>query len=219
MSPLNTQYTFARAVNEIMIRMGRRSDNSFEDRVGDYLDSAQLRIAQTYLEVPDLEDLVTIHFAADTQEYDLRTTSPPITDFIGIKYVKNLETEYRMRRFSFEEYRQLVNQATADPMRWTRKGYTFAMDPIPAEAGDIQLEFRRQPALGVLELGNQWQDSLMKLATSIAWSALMEHERAKSIFMELPAALQLALQQPLDQYQWESAFDPDLGIRPMSWGY
>lgn len=218
--PIDGQYTFQRAVNEIVLRMGRRGDNDFQGRVADWLNTAQYRIASSYVEVPDLEDQLTLPLTEDIQEYDLRTTSPPITDIIGIKWVKNEQTGYNMRRFSFTEYQQLVNQAVGDPLRWTRNAYLLAFDPVPQDSTTtVTVRFRRNPGYGVFELGNQWQDSCMKLATAIGWSAMMEHERSKQIQMELPPILQAAVATQLDQYMWEAAFDPDLGIRPMSFGY
>lgn len=218
--PIDTEYTFERAANEVVLRMGRRNDNGFTDRVTDWLASAQYKIAQSFIEVPDLEDEVTLAITEGVKEYDLRTTSPPITEIVGLKWLKYEKTGYRLRRFSWDEYRDLVNQASSDPVRWCRRAYTLAFDPIPVTSGySVTIQFRRLPMYGALELGNQWQESVIKLATAIGWSALMEHERSKAVFAELPLILQAAVSQQLDQYQWEAAFDPDLGIRPMEWGW
>lgn len=218
--PIDGQYTFQRAADEVILRMGRRSDNNFSDRVADFLNSAQYKIVASYIEVPDLEDELTLPIVEDVAQYDLRTTSPPITDIVGLKWLKYEKTGYRLRRFAWDEYQNLVNQSSSDPMRWTRRGNILAFDPIPDTSGyDMTIQFRRNPQYGVLELDTKWHESVIKLAVSYAWSAMMEHERAKAIFAELPATLQMAVSQPLDQYQWEAAFDPDLGIRPTSWGW
>lgn len=217
---IDPQYTFARAQDDVVLRMGRRNDNYFLNRAADWLDSAQYRIAASFVEIPDLEDQLSLPMTEAVAEYDLRTTSPPLTDIIGIKWVKNESTGYNMRRFSYQEYQELVNQPSGDPIRWARNGWRFAVDPMPLTSGyDVTVRFRRNPQHGVLELPNQWQDACIKLAVSLGWSALMEHERAKAVLAELPPILQMAIAQQLDQYQWESAFDPDLGIRPTSWGY
>lgn len=218
--PIDPQFTFERAVHELILRFGKRADNNFHQRVTDWLNSAQYRIAVSLVEVPDLEDQLELPITEDVQEYDLRTTSPPITDIVGIKWVKNNATGYRMRRFPYGEYQQLVNQAVAPPMRWARNGYKLALDPIPDSSDfTITVRFRRMPRYGALEVGDQWQDLCMKLAVSLGWSSLMEHERARELLAELPAVLQLATNSPIDQAQWEAAWDPDLGIRPMSYGY
>ena len=217
--PLDPQYTFARAADEVLLRMGRRNDNHFVERVNDWLNSAQYRIVSSYIEVPDLEDTLTLNITEDVNEYDLRTTSPPLTDIVGLKWLKYEKTGYRLRRFSWDEYQNMVNQAHGDPMRWARRGYVLAFDPIPNESGfDVTIQYRRNPQYGVLELDTKWHESVIKLAVSYGWSALMEHERSRAVVAELPALLQMAVNTPLDQYMWESAFDPDLGIRPMSWG-
>ena len=218
--PMDAQYSFDAAVDEMVLRFGRRNDNSFQARCREWLNSAMYRAAASLIDAPDLEDTLTLTIDNTVNEYDLRTTTPPITDIIGIKYVKNLWTGYRMRRFSFEEYRQLVNQANGDPMRWSRKGYVLALDPVPNnDTTTMTIEYRRLPEAGVLEFDSKHHDSLIKIAVSIGWSALMEHQRGQSVMAELPPTWQAALAQPLSQEQWEAMWDPDLGLRSMASGY
>lgn len=218
--PLDPQYSFDSAADEIVLRLGRRNDNNFPSRVREWLNSAMNRAAASLIDAPDLEDTLTLTIDDGINEYDLRTTTPPITDLIGIKYVKNLWTGYRMRRFSFEEYRQLVNQASGDPMRWARKGYVLALDPVPNNnTTQVTIEYRRLPEAGVLEFDSKHHDSIIKMATAIGWSALMEHQRSQSVTAELPPIWQAAFASPFSQEQWEAMWDPDLGLRPMSAGY
>lgn len=218
--PLDPLYSFAQAQDEVILRLGRRLDNDFQGRCAQYLNSAIYRIATSFMDVPDLEDYVNILIAPDVNEYDLRTTSPPINEFVGLKWMKYEKTGYRLRRFAYDEYKNLVHQASGDPVRWARNGYTLCLDPKPNTAGyNLVMQFRRLPQQGFLELDSKWHENAIKMAVFIGWSAVMEHERARAVLAELPAQFQLLVQQPIDQAQWESAFDPDLGIRPLSFGY
>lgn len=219
--PIDPQFTFARALNELILRMGRRNDNDFTQRATDWLQSAQYRIASSYVDLPDLEDELDLPLTEDVAEYDLRTTSPPITDIVGIRWIKNTHTGYMLRRFPYTEYQQLVHQATGDPMRWCRNGYVLAFDPKPATGVnyDVTIKFRRMPQYGQFEIGDDYQDAAIKLASAIGWSALMEHQRAQAVQAELPPVLQFLVSGQLSQSQWEAMVDPDLGVRPLSYGY
>ena len=218
--PLDPEYSFAQALDEVILRLGRRNDNDFQGRCVYYLNSAIYRIATSFMDVPDLEDYINIPIAPDVNEYDLRTTAPPINEFVGLKWMKYEKTGYRLRRFPYDEYKNLVHQAHGDPVRWARNGYTLCLDPIPtAPDYDLVVQFRRLPQQGFLELDSKWHENAIKMAVCIGWGAVMEHERSRAVLAELPASFQLLIQQPIDQSQWEAAFDPDLGIRPLSFGY
>jgi hypothetical protein len=221
-------YSWTEATSELKLRLGNRRDLAGSgvsdglDRLGHWLDSAQARIAKSLLDMPDLEDNVTLTTIDGQSEYDLRTIIPPATEIVGIRYVKNTTTGLRLMRFPFVEFRELVDQAEGSPVRWTRLGFNMAFDPEPDDDEDILIEYRRRPRLGTVELDSEWQEEWLKLAEFIGWQALDQPEKATSAFTMLPARLQVLIQQPLDQDQWESLWDVDQKIVPRSfegWHY
>lgn len=211
-----SQYTFNTAVEELIFRFGNRTD--LTSRAGEWINAAQQRVARSLIDMPELEDIIEEFTVTENIPiYDLRTTAPALVNIIGLRTIKNNETGYRLRRFPWYEFRSLVNQAGAQPSRWTRRGNYLAFDPKPDETVTMLIEYRRRPQMDVLETPSEWQEDLIKLATSIGWSSLGEHERSRAILAELPATLLQSWQQPLTQEQWEAFYDPDLSFLPRGW--
>lgn len=211
--PFDPLYTFAQALDEIQYRFGKRNDNDFRKRSTRWLDSAQQLIAQSWLEVSDLDDTVeSLPYVSGTREYDLRTTSPPIPNIVGIRYIKDNETGYRLHRFPYTEFLTIVSPAAGLPKRWTRRGYVLAYDPQPNAPGSVTFGYRRYPAYGVVELGSEWHEPLIQLACFTGWRALKDYKAAEANFTELPIGLQAVLQQPFNQMEWEAIWDDDLKV-------
>ncbi len=227
--PLITLYSFAGAQVELSLRLGGRNDSSsgvsFSNRTAQWLNSAQLLMAGSTIAMPDLEQTATINLNSGQNEYSFNSTIPPLTDIIGIEQIQIIDTtqtpvlKQRMARFPFREYRALSLQASAQPTRWTRKGYIIAFDPIPDKAGyQVLFDYRKQPVVNGVSVPAQFQEQWIKLAVYMAWSSLGQNDKAQATYAELPTTLRTALEQPLDDEQWDSLKDPDLGIRPSNWG-
>lgn len=213
--PLYSLYTFTSAKDELRLRMGRgASSTDLDARLKNWLDAAQLRIAQSAIPIPDLEDQTTLRLANGQSEYDLVATRPSLTNIIGIEHVRNSTTGQRMMRFPWVEYRSLTTQATGNPLRWTRRGYVVAFDPQPDTETDVLFEVRKRPELGVVVLPSEWQEDWIRLAAVIGWSALQQHDRTRALTRELPISLQAAINQELSQDEWEANYDSDLAIWP-----
>lgn len=211
-----SQYTFNTAAEELVFRFGNRTD--LADRSGEWINAAQQRVARSIIDMPELDDIIEeFPITEDISQYDLRTTSPALTNIIGINGIKSNETGYRMRRFPWWEYRSLVNQGSAEPTRWTRRGFHIAFDPKPSKTITAIVEYRRRPQMDVLETPSEWQEDLIKLATSIGWSALGEHERAQVVQSEMAPLFQAAIAAPLTQEQWEAYYDENLSFLPTGW--
>lgn len=212
-----------------MLRLGGRNDTSngiaFANRTQQWLNSAQLLMARATIAMPDLEETATITLNSGQNEYSFNSTIPPLTNIIGIEQIQIIDTttnpvmKQRLQRFPFREYRALSLQATARPTRWTRKGNLIAFDPIPDKAGyQVLFDYRAQPVMNGVSVPVEFQELWIKLAVYMAWSSLGQNDKAKATYVELPATIRGALEQPLDDDQWDSYRDPDLGIRPSNWG-
>lgn len=223
MAVFDPLFTFEQAEEELTLRLGNRRDISA--RTASWLDAAQLRIAQSLIELPSLETSLTFDAVEDQSEYDLTTIIPPPSDLIGIKFVTRQENQaatvpnLRMIRFPFVEFRSLVNQASSPPVRWCRYGTTFAVDPMPDGLYPILLEYRRRPRYGISELDSVWHEDWIKVAEFFAWQALLQPDMAKAAFDMISLRIQALIQTPLDQDQWEAAFDVNLGVRMMGRGW
>ncbi len=227
--PVNTLYSFAGAQVELSLRLGGRNDSSsgvsFSNRTAQWLNSAQMLMARATIAMPDLEQSATFNLNSGQNEYSFNSTIPPLTDIIGIEQIQIADTtqtpvlKQRLARFPFREYRALSMQATAQSTRWTRKGYIIAFDPIPDKAGyQILIDYRKQPVMNGVSIPAEFQEQWIKLAVYMAWSALGQNDKAQLTYRELPTTIRTALEQPLDDDQWDAMNDPELGIRPSNWG-
>lgn len=221
-------YLFGSALTELTLRLGGRSDSSggvaFANRVTNWLNTSQAMLARTVLTLPDLDRVAELALIEGQNEYSRLSTTPPLTDVLAIRCVQIVDdsqspqTKMRARRFPWLEYRALSSLASRRPTRWTRRGDLIAFDATPdSEYYTAVIDYRRRPTLGQSSLNTEWQEPWLKLAESLGWAALGNHERAAQLRNELPLNLRNAVEQPLDEEQMESMFDPDLAIVPESW--
>lgn len=210
--------TFTQAATELQYRIGNRTDlgSGSQNRISLWLDMAQIRIASCVIACETLDvvgfPMITV---ADQSEYGLFQILPPATDIIGILDMRNDSQGVKMQRFPWQEYRSLNQQAQGQPLRWTRMGYTLALDPQPDQEYDLLIDYRRNPQRGVSELPNRFQDDWITVAEWVAWKALLKPDRAATAFSLLPSHLQMVFANPLDQNQWEALMDSDLAVRPI----
>lgn len=206
----SVHYTFTQARDELILRMGNRTD--ITSRATRWLDSAQVLIARSLLDMPDLTMIVNnVHFASN--EVSLIATIPELVDMIGIISVRDDTNDRKLIRFPWWEYRSLHTVPTSPPSRWARQGYQFALDAYE-DPIDLTFEYRRQPARAVCEIDNVYQEAWITAAEWIGWKALQRHNDAAAAFKLLPPSIGLAISQPLTQEQWEAALDPQLAFGP-----
>ena len=210
-------YTFGSARDELQLRMGRSaatSDSGFTARLTNWLDSAQQKLAGSFIDIPELDEAVEgLPLVSGQAEYNYTQWSQPLTDLLATKSIKNTTTGYKMRRFPYNEYLSLTTQSQGDPFRWARRGFVYAFDPEPDDAFEITVSYRRYPELGVL-IGPRWHEDVIRLATFLGWSALLKSDLAKVVYAELPANLQIAVTNTPSQEDLEAYFDPDLSFTP-----
>jgi hypothetical protein len=222
--PFAPLYTFTQAETELQLRLGNRTDlgSGSANRIDQWLDNAQMRIAACMLACEDL-DVYGFPFTTNDGQtvYGLLDILPPATDIVGIFSIRNDTTGVKVRRFPWQEYRSLNQQAQGPPMRWARWGYNLALDPQPDDAYDMLIDYRRNPQRGVTEIPNRFQEDWLHLAESMGWQSLMKPERAVQAFGRITANLQSMLSMVLDQDQFESTWDQDQVIAPigMDWPY
>ena len=227
--PIDILYQFGGAVAELQLRLGGRNDSSggiaFTSRLTQWLDSAQYLIARCPVSLPDLDTTTAIlDLIPDQAEYIMNSTTPPITNRIGITLIQMVDPtssptfKMRMRRFPWNEYRALSQQASARPTRWTRRGDMLAFDPIPDKDGyEARIDYRRMPQQGVCNIDAAYQELWIKVAKWLAWSSLDQPDKARASLAELPPLFQTWIQMPLDEDQWEAMADPDIAIVPQGW--
>lgn len=221
--PFNTLYTFNQAEDELKARLGNRTDlgSGSGDRLANWLNSAQYRIAACVTAAEDLDQTFSFQTVDGQSEYDEVSIIPPLTNVIGIRDIRNDTTQVSLRRFPWVEFRSLNQQAPGAPLRWTRFGYTLAFDPQPDAGGPytISIDYRMQPLFGVTQLPNWCQEDWITVAEWIGWKALMKPDRAQAAVAMLPAALAMNVQQTLDRDRWESMYDTAQVIAPMGFDY
>jgi hypothetical protein len=206
-------YTWAQAVTEVTLALGNRSDIS--TRVPQWLNEAQFLMAKCDIELPRLEQTVSSFITvAGTAEYALTATpfSNP-TDLLGIRFVKNLTTGVGMWRMNWDDYRKLVQQASSQPNRWTRKGYTLALDPKPDAVYTLEIDYRRRPALATIEIDGEWQGVLIDAATYTGARRLGMDEVAQRARAGIPLMVLKGLQEPLSQDDLETKWS-DATLQP-----
>jgi hypothetical protein len=220
--PFNPLYTFSQAHDELQLRLGNRTDlgTGSADRLNQWLNSAQLRIAGCTIENPDWDVLAFPMTTVNGQsEYSLLEILPPLTGFVGIKNIRNNTTQVKCRRFPWSEYRSLSQQAPGPPMRWTRWGYIIAFDPQPNDEYQILIDYRRQPTYDTTEIPNIFQEDWLHLSESYGWQALMKLDRAQAAASRISANLQMYLNMQLDDALWDSYWDTDQTIAPFGFDF
>lgn len=200
-------YTWANAETEVNNRIGNRSD--IATRVTKWLNSAQLFLAKCDIELPRLESVSGNLPTVDaTSEYTLTSFSEFTNNqIIGIRALRNSTSGFRMWKFGFDEYRSLSTQASGPPIRWARKGNLLAVDPKPDGVYNMIADYRRRPTAGTVEIDSEWHEVWIDLATYLGRRALQDYEEAILVYRGLPGMIQLRLQQPLSQDDWEYQWD------------
>lgn len=221
--PFNTLYTFNQAELELQARLGNRTDlgSGSSDRLANWLNSAQYRIAACVTAAEDLDQTFSFQTVDGQSEYDEVSIIPPLTNVIGIRDIRNDTTQVSCRRFPWTEFRSLSQQAPGPPLRWTRFGYTLAFDPQPDSEGPytILIDYRMQPLYGVTQIPNWCQEDWITVAEWIGWKALMKPDRAQAALAQIPAGLAINVQQVMDRDRWESHYDTDQVIAPVGFDY
>lgn len=215
-------YNFGTMRTELTRRLGGRVDTTTRDRADRWLDSAQLQFAKCFIELPLLEQVVEgFSVVEGTSEYNL-SSSPFFTfgDIIGIRSVRNntANQPLRMHRFPFESYRAISQQAESMPVRWSRKGTLFVVDPKPDDQYELTIDYRRRPQLGVIELDSEWHEAMLNYATFIGWNALSQPNLAQSALNAIPASTLRDLQTPIPEEEWEAYWDQP-GFQPAASGF
>lgn len=201
-------YTAASAQQEMLFGLGNRTN--LVTRVAVWFDEAQVWLAKSELELPRLETVVTLNTVVNQPEYSLLAApwSNP-NDIIGLRLLKNVSTTQNLRlyRFDFDEYRSLSSQAKGPPNQWARKGTTLALDPIPDAIYPIQVDYRRRPLPGVMEVDSEYQTVLIGVGIYLGFVRMQQVGKAREVFSTLPQWVQIRLQEPLSQDQWEMLWD------------
>lgn len=206
-------YSAATAQEEIRLGLGGRSN--LTTRIQAWFDEAQLLIARCEIECPRLDAVVHLFTQVGVAEYSLLAApwSNP-NNIIGLRLLKNVSSGINLRlfRFDFDEYRSLSSQASGPPTQWARHGTTLAFDPVPDQIYDIQVDYRRRPAAQTVEVDSEYQTILIDLAIYLGFRRLQEWSKAQAHFSLLPAWLQVRLQQPLTEQDWEKQWDEPQAI-------
>lgn len=222
------QYNFLSARNEVINRLGGRNDALTLKRATEWLNSAQLLFAKSYIELPRLHQVTTqVKLVANTAEYNLLAQAPDLSDIVGLMAVRNEDKEslsssaanpLRMWRFPFREYRTFGKRATGRPTRWARHGNLFVVDPIPDDTYLLKIDYRRRPQFETLEIDSEWHEPLINCAVYYGWAALDQYNLAQSALAMLPAWLLAQIQTPIQEEEWEQYWD-GVGLQPVACGF
>ncbi len=221
--PFNSLFTWDQAATELQLRLGNRTDlgAGTANRIDQWLNSAQYQMASIVSECEDLDNTFSFFTIDGQSQYSETQIIPPLTNVIGIKDMRNNTVQVSMRRFPWNEFRSLNQQAPGPPLRWARWGNTIALDPKPDAGGpwEILIDYRTQPIFGTVMVPNWVQEYWITYAEHVGWKALMKPDRAQSAFQILPAQLQVQLSQIMDRDRWESMMDDDQTIAPVGFQY
>lgn len=205
--------TFDQCVEELVDRIGGRND--IDLRMRDWVNQAQAHFARCAIEAPLLEGIKTVPTIAGQTEYDYTTeVNWGLTELIGIRLMRNTTKAWLMHRMSWEEYRRLSTQSNSSPVRYARNGHLIALDPVPTAVEQLKIDYRKMPQDGVLAFDTSWTEWLIRYAAYIAWGAVQEYDQAKAVFTSLPMWLQVRLQSPLAEAEWEAMWDNEAGMVP-----
>lgn len=138
-------YTFVSMRIELLRRLGGRTDSTSAVRAGEFLNSAQLKLAEANFQIPFFEGVATVTFTEGQDEINILQATPttPLTDsiiegdttivdsrsyvnnfsdLIGIRLVQRLPLEtnsndigWRMHRMSWAEWREGEQVASTGP--------------------------------------------------------------------------------------------------------
>lgn len=221
--PFSSLYTWGQAQTELQLRLGNRTDlgSGSDDRLAFWLNSAQYLIASAITAAEDLDQTFSFQTVSGQSQYNEVSILPPLTNVIGIRDVRNDTTQVVCRRFPWQEFRSLNQQAPGPPLRWTRYGYTLAFDPQPDDDGPytILIDYRMQPQFGIVQLPTWTQEYWITTAEWIGWKALMKPDRAQAALQLLPQTIAAGVQQPMDRDRWESMNDTDQVIAPIGFSF
>jgi len=216
------QYTWVSARTELLRRLGGRNDATTTLRANEWMNSAQLTLTKSYIEFPRLEQVTTqVLFVAGQSEYNLLSVAPDLSDIIGIRAVRNeglhigpdTTNPIRMYRFPFGEYRALSTQAVSRPIRWSRNGNLFVVDPQPDDTYETRIDYRRRPRFETVELDSEWHQHWIQLALHYGWASLDQPDLALKAMQIVPQWLTRELQTPIQEEEWEQYWDT-AGLAP-----
>lgn len=210
-------YTFATAKTEAQYRLGNRGDVSSgaSSRLENWLNTACVQFAKCDIELPFLEDFEDVTLTSGISEYTT-TVDFALPQIIGIRTARNQTSGQRMSWMNFDVYRSLASQASGPPVRWSRRGVIFVVDPKPNATTTVRLDYRKRPTASSLSnFDDEWFDVIIDLAVFIGWKALGEPEKAAATLRLLPAFVQRAIQEPLGQDVWEAQAGDRAALEPM----
>jgi hypothetical protein len=190
------------------------------------MNSAQLLMAKSFIELPRLHQVTTqVQVVADQSEYDLLTQAPDLSNIIGIMCVRNdgllssaTDPGLRMYRWPFGDYRAQSQQATSRPVRWTRHGNLFVVDPKPNDTYVLRIDYRRRPQFETVEFDSEWHEPWINCTVYLGWAALNQYNLAQAAMAMLPIWLQMQIQTPIQEEEWESYWDK-AGLKASGGGF
>jgi len=205
--------SFDEILNEVTQRLGNRTDIS--NRLTGWVQDAQNKLARCDIELTRLDATKTSKLVTGQSIYTMdKTTELNLQDLIGIYRIRNDTSNWLMRYFPWEEFRELHTQSDSSPTRWAREGDRIAFDPKPEKTYDITIDYRRGPTSTQIIVDESMRENLVLLTTSIGWTALQEHNLARANFSALPMWLQSRLQVYLGDNQWSMKESDDVGFKP-----
>jgi hypothetical protein len=211
-------YSFTSARREVLRRLGGRTDAASVDRVGAYLNSAMLRLAKSWLELPLLEENFTLTTVSGQSEYSINESEVSPRDVLGIRCVTNVTSGWLMSRFPWREYRAIASQSSGPPIRWARHGNVLAVDSEPDGVYELLIDYRQRPTSDSLdEFDSDWHETIVDIATHLGWTAFQQPQLAGAALGPVPSNVREAISRPMEEMDFEAFWDDELGFRPMGW--
>lgn len=208
-------YTFGTATTELLRRLGGRTDTATKRRVEGWLNDAMLRLAKSWLELPNLEASFTLTTVDGQSEYPLASFDVDPNDVLGIRSIRNDTSEWLLQRFPWHEYRALGEQAEGAPVRWTRRGNLLAFDPEPDGAYELVIDYRRRPSSGTFDdFDSEWHEPIVAIANWVGWTALQQPQLANAAVAVINQSIVQAIQRPMSQDDFEAIWDQEFGLVP-----
>lgn len=206
--------TYDQMVEEVTARLGGRTDIS--GRINRWINySVYELLLSPRFNFYELDAFTTFNTVVGKATYGLEVDAGLTKDkFWLILDIRDNTQQIHLERIHYQVMDR-VSQVPGLPYRYYRFEEDITLDPIPNVVSEIQIRYRRRFEIGppstFLNLGSEWEEPIVLLATLKGWEALDQRDKAA----EQRSLLEPILMMRQDVLALEDGVDSENTVEPV----
>ena len=201
------------ALSQLRARIGHRNDINDVDMTK-FINQAQLVLATNIKGLDVFDEFASpVIIPAGVTTVPIGAGGFNLTTLWAVESMRNLTVNQFMMRGGWNELSRISSIPEGPQLRWLRRYDLFwFFSKQASQATQVSVNYRRVPALGVIEVPDEWFEHLINVASIFAYPSVGRVKDRDVLFQRLPQNLQLAVVNPTTPNMWEAVNDEGLSF-------